>query len=972
MLSRASPERAAGVGRTIPDVLGTRTGLSPVMVGRQDELARLCRLVAAPSAGSGPTIVALSGAAGVGKSRLLQALLGNLAPGTNVLAGQAEEGDLGRPFELLRDALEPAVAGWGSVPAELAERRLPVQRILPGVFPEEVAGDGAEHSPDELLRAAVELVRHLTAGQRTVLALEDLHWADAESAAVVGRLAARTDVELAIVLTFRPEDFDRRHPLAGLLADLERQRAVHHVELGPLGRSSLAAMLEAVFDRGVSQRSVDALHRRTNGNPFFVEELLATACRDDPEELATKPLPWNVTEAVLRRVDGLDGEARTVLDAAAILGTRVTFDLLAAVSGVGEDRLIPVLRSLVSSGLLLEGEPDVFTFRHALTRESVAGALLGREQRRLHERTLAELTAAGSDDDAALARHAAGARRYEELVVHARAGAERAYREGSPAQALTLAELGLAEEQEDLVLRSVAARAAWAMGLTTEVERHAAAWLHGAEGAGDRASQAAALRLLAIAAQYRGHLDAYERLVDDALRRAEELGPGPDLAWSLTYRAQAHMLLGREEEAVAWSERTLAMIEEVGCTEIRPYALTNLGSALTRVAGRAEEGLSLLARAREEAAAGGDRLTVARALNNALTHVLFERSAEEALPLLEASQAELEESGVEIVAAKLASHWLQYAHLVGDAGLAERTCRGHARFAFDVGERYLFLEEDVRVALEAEDQAAAEARLAELVDLLEEHPTPKAALWSNRSKVGVAVAAGPAAVREVLAQLLVDLVAAVAADHTNAGEAGEVVGTAALEALRSGLSTEEVRDLLGEATTIIGAAAATVPAGWRLHLEGALREADGDHSGAVASYRASIEQLRPPRPAWSRADAHLGAARCLLALADATAAREHAGSAASLVARWPGWRKDRADALVRRLAAGTPGEGALTARELEVLALVAEGCSNRQVAERLYISTKTAAVHVSNILAKTGTASRTEAAAWAHRTGAFG
>ena len=970
MLSRASPDGPGRAGRTILDVLGARTGSSPVMVGRQDELAQLCRLVAAPGTGGGPTVVAVSGAAGIGKSRLLQALLASLPPGTDVLAGQAEEGDLSRPFELLRDALEPAVAGWGSVPPELVERRVPVHRILPGILPEP-ADDVVEHSPDGLLRAAVELVRHLVAGRRTVLALEDLHWADAESAAVVGRLAARTDVDLAIVLTFRPEDFDRRHPFAGLLADLERQRAVHHVELGPLSRASLRAMLEAVFGRGVSQRSAEALHRRTNGNPFFVEELLATACCDDPDELATKPLPWNVTEAVLRRVDGLDGEARTVLDAAAILGTRVTFDLLAAVSGVEEPRLIPLLRSLVSSGLIVEGEPDVFTFRHALTREAVAGALLGREQRRLHERALAELTAIGSDDDAALARHAAGARRDDELVAHARAGAERAHREGSPAQALTLAEMGLTEAPGDLALRSVAARAAWAMGLITEVERHADAWLRGAEAAADAASQAAALRLLAIAAQYGGQPEAYERLVDDALRRAEALGPGPDLAWSLAYRAQADMLLGREDEAVAWSERALAMIDEVGCTEIRPYALTNLGSALTRVAGREEEGLGLLAQAREEAAAGGDRLTVARALNNALTHVLFERSAEEALPLLEASQAELEASGVEIVAAKLASHWLQYAHLVGDAGLAARTCAGHTRFAFDVGEHYVFLEEDVRVALEVEDQAGAEARLAALLAVLDEHPTPKSALWSNRPKAGVAVAHGPDALREVLTQLLEDLAEAAAADHTNACEAGEVVGTVALDALRGGLPPGEVRDLLGRATTIIEAAGASVHDGWRLHLDGALREEEGDLTGAAASYRASIGQPRPPRPAWARADAHLGAARCLLALGDATGAREAAASAASLLARWPGWRKDRADAMVRRLAAGSPGEGALTARELEVLALVALGCTNRQVAERLYISTKTAAVHVSNILAKTGTTSRTEAAAWAHRTGAL-
>jgi predicted ATPase len=201
---------------------------------------------------------------------------------------------------------------------------------------------------------------------------EDLHWADAESLALFGRLAVTADLPLLLVGTFRPEGVARRHPLVELLAELERQRLVTGVALERLSRAGVAELLAAVYGNPVPYQVAEALHRRTGGNPFFLEELVVTAGRVDPARLATLPLPWNLSEAVLRRLDDLAPSQRRVVDAAAILGRRISFDLLAAVTGSGEDELIAILHHLVAENVM-EEEPDLFAFRHALTREAIGG-----------------------------------------------------------------------------------------------------------------------------------------------------------------------------------------------------------------------------------------------------------------------------------------------------------------------------------------------------------------------------------------------------------------------------------------------------------------------------------------------------------------------------------------------------------------------------------------------------------------------
>jgi DNA-binding CsgD family transcriptional regulator len=159
----------------------------------------------------------------------------------------------------------------------------------------------------------------------------------------------------------------------------------------------------------------------------------------------------------------------------------------------------------------------------------------------------------------------------------------------------------------------------------------------------------------------------------------------------------------------------------------------------------------------------------------------------------------------------------------------------------------------------------------------------------------------------------------------------------------------------------------------RALVEGQFAEASGDLEAAVDLYRrgaAATEALY----AYERGTARVGAARCLIALGRLDDAKAEVVEAESLLGGWEGWRVEELEAVRRRLGLGgdVAGPDALTPREREVVALLVEGLSNADLAARLYISPKTAAVHVSNVLAKLGMSSRNEVAAWARDEGSFG
>jgi DNA-binding CsgD family transcriptional regulator len=913
------------------------------MVGRAADLGRLRGLLGASPA---PAVAVVAGEAGIGKTRLVQELVDSVPPGTVVLAGQADPGTVGRPMELFVDAVHHAAGTEGS--EALAVVKDP------------------NRPAEERVRAAVALVQELTAGTAGLIVFEDLHWADAESLSVFELLAEPGGGSLVLVGTYRAEGLSRRHPAADLLPRLERRHSVTHVQLGRLAPAEVNEFLAAVFEKDPPYRAVDALHSRTGGNPFFLEELVAGAGDLTTEELAGAPLPWTVAEAVRRQLDGLDPDVRAVVSAASVLGRRVPFDLLAAVTGLDEAALITHLRAAVDAGLIVEADADVFSFHHDLAREAIEGGLLGRERRRLHEAALDAMRAGDSHDHVALTHHARGAGRYDEMVREARLGAAASLRLGSTYQALQLAEAGLTEADDDLDLLALATEAAAMVGLLDDAAEHGDRWLACARAQGDVTHEARALSASMRIAFDIGDLPGMARFTDELIRTVDQVPNDEARARAMTYVAQSYRLLDQVAATCEWADKALGLATPNGFDGVRLAAMVEKGSALVVEPGNAEEGAALLREAADEAERAGDHALVAQAIEPLVWLARVSSRLEEARTLLERMRSHAEAAGFDLLAS--------YARVEASASLA--AADGDLDAAIAVLERQRPVDPRSASARNRRWLAVLRAGLAlEAGDLdTAAEQTMAAKPTTPRSRVGVlGLDVHLASRRGDLARaraLLPELTEGFTTEgYASPSQLHDLIAAG----LTGGLSPDELEPLVALAGVIPGhRLERDHPLVELLHAQ--LAEARGDLRAAADGYIATAESS--PDIGFSviprmRGTAHVGAARCLIGLGSLDEARAHAGAAVPLLARWGGWRVDELRAVQRRLGVGADVEGPadLTPREREVAALLAEGLSNAALAERLFISPRTAAVHVSNILSKLGMASRTEVAAWAVREG---
>src|SRR5262245_10307849 len=267
------------------------------MVGRGAELRRLLALAPAPPPAehAGPQVALISGEAGIGKSPLVSELRAAVPEGTAVLVGRTGNGPPGRPYSVLLDAVEPAVARWSSVPRALSAREESIRLLLAAVAPSLTTSGQREYGPDEVLQVAIDLVRHL-APPPALVVFEDLHEADSESINLFGRLAVTPGLDAALIGTYRPDEVGPGDRLAVILTRAGRCRSVTRLSLSRLSRSSVGELVSAAYCRPVSWHVADAVYRRTAGNPFFVEELLVAMGEADPEQLDSVALPRNVTD----------------------------------------------------------------------------------------------------------------------------------------------------------------------------------------------------------------------------------------------------------------------------------------------------------------------------------------------------------------------------------------------------------------------------------------------------------------------------------------------------------------------------------------------------------------------------------------------------------------------------------------------------------------------------------------------------
>jgi class 3 adenylate cyclase len=358
---------------------------SPLFVGRTKELAAFEQLLNRANNGDG-AVVTVAGEAGIGKSRLVaefERRAGEVDALT--LAGECvdlAEGEL---------AFAPIVAALRPVMEDVDDLEAPLRSTLAALWPS--LGEPAAASREQLFEGVYRVLARLAKRQLVILVVEDMHWIDRSSRDLLAFLIrnARRD-SLIVVATYRPDELHRGHPLRPFLAELERSGRAERLELEPLGRAELADQLAAISGARPPAAVVEQILTRSEGNPFYAEELLVTA-----DSASTDELPGSLREALLLRLERLSPSTQDVLRAAAVVGRSVDHRLLGHISGATESDLLVALREATEQYLLvLTGRGSAYTFRHALLREAIYDDTLPGERLRLH-RAIAEILTANRE-----------------------------------------------------------------------------------------------------------------------------------------------------------------------------------------------------------------------------------------------------------------------------------------------------------------------------------------------------------------------------------------------------------------------------------------------------------------------------------------------------------------------------------------------------------------------------------------------
>jgi DNA-binding CsgD family transcriptional regulator/tetratricopeptide (TPR) repeat protein len=919
---------------------------SQTIIGRDAQLCLLDDVLAAATAGD-PRIIVLAGEAGVGKTRLIGELEARArGRGFLVLHGESVEfGGEAFPYA-------PLVAALRDVPGDLVQALDADDRdILATLLPRLGSGEPRFSSSYGQGRLS-ELVLHLLgelACEPLLMVLEDVHWADRSSRDFLAFLARNLRAErIAVAVTYRTGEVPPEHPLRRLLAELVRRPVLTLVEVAPLTQADVVRQLEAIAGRPVRAPLAAELHERSGGNPFFVEELFAAGADDVPATLA---------DAVRVRVGRRSAPAQRLLAVLAAAGGRADHAVLEALlpdSG-------PALREARDAGLLTADDGGA-ALRHGLIGEVVYATLVPAERRELHAALAAALAAeaapaaqlayqwqqAGAHDDALAASVAAGleaARLY--AFAEARTHFERALElwdvagvrvmdhvellsraaqaaryAGDRERAVVLGQRALAEVDEKAepvhaarLYERLGEYASWDDLAALERYEHALGLLP-PTASGERA------RLLAAQGHALMGLRRWEeaRVCCEAALAASDAEPAAAAGLTLG------LVLAFIGDAAAGEERlreALATAERLGAGELAARAYVHLGELL-RLGGAHAEAL--------DAMVTGERLAARLGMRGTFGHFMYVNAADDLVRLGrwdEAAQRLDEAQRLDLGITAGAMCHATAGHLDALRGDVERS----------------------RAHLQRADALAGEGLPGEFV-------APISAAWATLALVE----GEPERARRRVAEGLAAL-----------GEDKDPLYTPALYAL--GVRAGDER-LLSDLDGLLGRSAPVPDA--LAHRATAYAECGSDPRRWEAA--ATLwEELSEPYPA---AYARLRQAEALLAARGdrgvATALLTASGATADELGAAPLRREVEALARRARLRLEVaeerpaPDDGRLfTRREAEVLKLLAEGLTNRQIAERLFISEKTVGSHVAHIFEKLGVHSRVGAAGRAQALGIF-
>jgi DNA-binding CsgD family transcriptional regulator len=980
---------------------------SPELIGREQELAALEAVLSSAESGGG-SFALLAGESGVGKSRLTQELsVRARSRGMTVLVGECmelAEGEL--PYAPLVGALRSHLRDSGEEGAKVlvSSAHSELERLLPelateGPKREQQDGAGAQARLFEQLLTAIANVARQSP---LLLVIEDLHWADRSTRDFIAFLVRNARREpIALLLTYRSDELHRRHPAKRFVAELERIGGALRIHLRPFSREELTQQVTAIVGGPPAPELVGGLLERSDGNPFFVEELLAVSG-------GGAALPASLRDALLLRMEVLPPVSRSLLQVAAVAGRTVDHELLKAVAALNEEELNDGLRTAVDNHLLAHDSASMgYSFRHALLREAVYDDLLPGERRALHisvARALTskpELTGASAAAAAEIAHHWYAAHELQEALpcsINAGVAAEatRAMAEAIVhyGRALEIWDAVAPEDESELPLsrREVLHRAAEAEHLAGEPER--------AIGLAQLA-----LELIAERTDPVGAALAHERLGryvwqagrdQEALpiyRRAVELmpsqPPSEQRAFVLAAEGQVLMLCAHIAAAEARCAEAIGIAGEVAAPAVEAHALNTM-VVVHSERGAFEAAVGAAARAREIATELDLVQEIGRSYVNGSDALDQAGLVEESILLAREGVERVRELGADRgfgdflrgeISTRLLrlSRWNEAAELLGElmahspSGFSEAMCRNHlAQLHAERGDHELATAHHRRaseVLLDASDSQW-------LADLHKSAATN--ALWQGQpEEAALAVAecldAVEQAERLFMTARLYELGARACAELAARSPGDQAECARQLDAAQALLARLDARIVATNSRCPLVLAARTASVAEISRMTGV--EEVASWSAAEQSWERLGDRYLAAYARWrgaeaSFADGERERAEDLSRQAFSTSSGIGAAPLAEAIAAFA----LRARLELSALPAGTTSDRAverlgLTARELEVLRLLANGRTNREIATELVISDKTASVHVSHILSKLGVRNRVEAASLAHSLG---
>ena len=988
--------------------------VSPLLVGRAQEMETLERALLAAQHGTGQCIF-IAGEAGIGKSRLLgetrhRATVERFL----ILQGCCFEQDLAFPYAPLVDALREHLARRTSVEInktlghfapEILKLLPELALVLPELKPTPALDPEAEKR--RLFESLTQFFIRLASAQPVLIILEDLHWSDETSLDFLQSFARHLSSQPILLLaSYRHDEAPPR--LVHLLAQFDRQHLAYEIALAPLARNDVDTMLRAIFGLTypVKAEFLDLLYPLTEGNPFFLEEVLKaliaareiyyTDGRWERKPIVELHMPRSVQDAVIRRSGQLSEPARRVLTLASVVGRRFDFALLQELSEIDALELVGWLKELVAAQLIVEESAERFSFRHALTHEAVYAWLLRRERQTLHRRVAEMLERAYAEAldayESELAYHYSAAGVWAKALMYSQ-------RAGLKAQALYAPR----EAIEHLTRAVEAARQMSVLPPVATLRARGKAY----ETVGDfERARSDCEEALNVARQVQDHLAEWQQLIDlgflwasrDYAMTGEYFQRALELAHTLSDPAMVGHSLNRlgnwyanveqAGEGLRYHQEALALFETLNDPRGLAETLDLLGMT-SQLNSALIQSHSYYQRAIRIARESDDRWGLSSSL------ACLTLCAPSYLKNLDVPATSLVE------AIRNAEEAIKVAREIGwrageaFAGLLLAMCLGpqgdYAR-ALDAVRASLALAEEIQ---HRQWIIGANAALGILhLDLL--------AFDAAQSHLERALALA----REVGSQVWADSTAGyLAATYAAQGELGRAEALLN-EVLAKNMPMQtqsqrlcwyargELAQAQGETETALGIAngliasaqnltmKTVIPHLWKLRGEALVALGKRSEAETVlrAAQAAAFEQGAYPL-LWRLRIAH---GKLYQALGRRGEAQAEFSAAQEEIQRFAANVPDeslrrgfvaRAMAAIPRSAAPSPAQiekkkfGGLSAREREVAVLIGQGKSNREIATALVVGVRTVEAHITRILNKLGFSSRTQIAVWAVEQG---